>query len=167
MAGQEGGQLPHCKQLWGAGGMAHPKNMLCHMQLGLCWGNPAAGAASVGPWIKHFGCGAVGDCEEQAELKTKPHQGAGTPTSPCWGQEGTASRCGVVGSKAFQSGRFGVLESGVLYKAPQGPDPLSWGIMECQGPWEWETWVVYKQNPIQLEGKCKLKNTWGKLIQNT
>ena len=63
----------------------------------------------------------------------------------------------------------------MLYKAPEGLDPLSqWtgsigGIVrgQCQGPCEWETWAVHKQNPIQLEGKRELKNSWGKLIQNT
>lgn len=39
--------------------------------------------------------------------------------------------------------------------------------VQCPGPRKWETWAVRKQNPILLEGKRKLKNSWGKLIQNT
>lgn len=57
----------------------------------------------------------------------------------------------------------------MLYKAPQGADLLSYGTGstrgiargQCQGPQEQETWAVRKQNPIQLEGKCELKNSWG------
>lgn len=64
--------LPAADREWEA--QPNPENELCHMQLDLCWGNPAAGPASVGARTKHFGCKAAGDCEEQAELKTKLHQ---------------------------------------------------------------------------------------------
>lgn len=67
--------LPAADREWEA--QPTPKNELCHMQLDLFWGNPAAGPASVGARIKHFGCKAAGDCEEQAELKTKLHQTSG------------------------------------------------------------------------------------------
>lgn len=101
------------------------------------------------------------------EDKTPPDQlDAATPALPCR----------ITGPRAFWSdGQFGVPASRVLYKAPQGPDPLSGETggtggtvgVQCPGPRKWETWAVRKQNPILLEGKRKLKNSWGKLIQNT